>query len=732
MSRASTRRTSRLGRRVLQRVARTRFGARLVRSTAESGAQALRADAQGMRAESSAQWRRGDREDALDSLRRSLLMDPGSSDVWLLFGQRLIETGRSQAALVALRNALDLEPSNLVALELYHDTARLQKVGSASLVTLLDHLAERASGLPGKHRGMLDFAIAHQHRRLLDILADSPDPFTRFVVLLERTEDSGPGRAGGNAASWHEEQLPPRDRSVARAVHALARGRIEAARDALAEIAVEDYPVEAIRRAVRRASAREDLAATVAALRLYLAVRPDDPWARSKLEASQRKSAVSALNASILRDGFTLPDREDATYPPRADKALYLLHGSLPHVSNGYATRSHGLLTGMIRSGWDVDALTRPGFPYDLAQVTGTEPHEHELVDDVSYFRTSDGPVSMDPVREYVATYADAVVRRARAVHPFVIHGASNHVNGLAAVSAARRLGVPSVYEVRGLWEITRASRNPGWAYSDRFRVMKRLETDAAQAADHVLTITAALKEELVSRGVDDSKITVVPNGVDASRFEPLPRDVELSRELGLDGLRVIGYVGSVLDYEGIGLLLEAVQLLAARRADFRVLVVGDGAERARFERESVERGLGELVTFTGRVPHHEVERYYSLVDIAPFPRLPLPVCEMVSPLKPFEAMAMGKAVVASDVKALAEIVDDGVTGLLHAKGDPGSLARALEQLLDDDVLADTLGDAGRRWVRSERDWSVLAERVSDVYRSLGGRTGRPGHGSRG
>lgn len=722
---------SRFGQRVLKRVAGTRFGGRLARLAAESGVRARRAEARDLRAESGVQWRRGEREDALDSLRRGLLIDPASSDAWLLFGQRLIETGRPQAALVALRNALDIDPANLVALELFHDTASRQKTDDATFPALLDELATRASDLPGKHRGMLDFAVSHQHERLLDALSLSPDPFTRLVVGLERGDGTDLGRADEGAARPRA-GLTPHDESLARAVHSLARGRIDAARDALAGTPVDEYPVDAIRRAVRRTSVQDDLSATVVALRLYVAARPDDPWATKKLESSTKQSTVAAFNATILRDGFPLPDREDVGYRPRTDKALYLLHGSLPEASNGYATRSHGLLTGMVRAGWDVDALTRPGFPYDLPPVAGADPQEREVVGEVSYYRTSAGPVSMEPLQDYVAQYTDAVVRRARTVRPFVIHGASNHVNGLAAVSAARRLGIPSVYEVRGLWEITRASRNPGWAYSDRFRVMKRLETDAAQAADHVLAITGALKDELVSRGVDEAKISIVPNGVDSSRFEPLPRDVQLSQELGLDGRRVIGYVGSVLDYEGIGLLLEATQLLATHRADFWVLVVGDGAERERFEQEAAERGLGELVRFTGRVPHHDVERYYSLIDITPFPRLPLPVCEMVSPLKPFEAMAMGKAVVASDVNALAEIVDDGVTGLLHTKGDPASLARALERLLDEDALAATLGAAGRQWVRSERDWTVIAERVSDVYRSLGGTAGRRYEGSRG
>lgn len=710
----------------LTSLVRTPAGTRLVHHAVGAQTETARAAARSLRAESGAQWQEGDCERALDTLRRALLADAGSSDTWLLYGQRLIEATRPQVALVALRNALDLAPANLLALELFHDTSLRQGLDETAYRAVLDQLAERAPLLPAKHRDMVDVAVAAQHNALLDALAGSPDPVTRLVVALDRTE---PAQQQGVDARPRA-SATPQEEELARVVHALARGRVEAAKAALAGLPVEDHPVDAIRRAVRRASAGDDHATATAALQLYVAVRPGDAWATRKLEASTKRSAAAELSASILRDGYSFPSREPAGYAPREDKALYLLHGSLPEASNGYATRSHGLLTGMIRSGWDVDALTRPGFPYDLPQVGGVEARTPSLVDDVAYYRTSDGPVPKDPLPDYVALYADAVVRRAREARPFVIHGASNHLNGLAAVSAARRLGVPSVYEVRGLWEVTRASRNPSWAYSDQYRLMKRLETDAARTADRVLTITSALRDELVARGVDAAKISVVPNGVDTSRFVPLPRDEELSRELGLDGRRVIGYVGSVLDYEGIGLLLEATQMLCAHRDDVRVLIVGDGAERERFERETADRGLAEVVRFTGRVPHHDVERYYSLIDITPFPRLPLPVCEMVSPLKPFEAMAMGKTVVASDVHALAEIVDDGVTGLLHTKGDAGDLARVLERLLDDDQLAVSLARAGRRWVRAERDWNVIADRVSEVYTELGGR--RPADGSRG
>jgi glycosyltransferase involved in cell wall biosynthesis len=245
------------------------------------------------------------------------------------------------------------------------------------------------------------------------------------------------------------------------------------------------------------------------------------------------------------------------------------------------------------------------------------------------------------------------------------------------------------------------------------------MEADAARGATKVLAITQALKDELVERGVDEDKIVLVPNGVDTERFTPLPRDEELAAQLGVAGKTVIGYVGTIVDYEGLDLLLETAARLKRSREDFHMLIIGDGAKLEELQATAAAQGLDDVVTFTGRIPHEEVERYYSIIDVTPFPRLPLPVCEMVSPLKPFEAMAMGKAVIASDVAALAEIVTPGRNGLLHVKGSAESLTEQVEHLLDDPELRARLGVQARDWVVAERDWKQLASTVARTYEDV-------------
>ena len=453
-----------------------------------------------------------------------------------------------------------------------------------------------------------------------------------------------------------------------------------------------------------------------------LEAHPDNPRAHRLVAvgmSSQRLAERSWQGGSV---------KHEPAYQPAERSISYLLHNSLPYASAGYATRTHGLLAALVRDDWQVHAATRLGYPYDTWDQDDTRSISmRDAIDGVSYHRLLDGrrPYLKWPVEAYVDDYANHVVEMARKHRVGLIHGASNFRNGFAAITAARRLGLPSIYEVRGLWELTRMSREPEYAHSEMFALTATLEAAACREADRVLAITAALRDEMVSRGVPNEKIIILPNGVDTSRFNVRQRDHELAAELGVTDKVVVGYVGSILDYEGIDLLLEAMAVLRRRRDDFHLLVVGDGAAYDDVVALAERSGVLDFVTFTGRVPHDQVERYYSLVDIAPFPRKPLPVCEAVSPLKPFEAMAMGKVPVVSSVTALTEIVDDGENGLVFTKGDVGSLVEVLDRLIGDRQLRARLGDTAREWVVRERDWSVLVKILESVYTEL--MTARPG-----
>lgn len=471
-------------------------------------------------------------------------------------------------------------------------------------------------------------------------------------------------------------------------------------------------------RAARALRAAGDFSLSTALAEGVLAGAPEDDGARRMVEGG--KSALGTL-----RNGWSPPDRTaPPAYDPLPRSVLYLVRNSLPHSSVGYSTRTQGLLSAMIRTGWEVRAATCLGYPYDTWPATDSrEVDAVEVVDSVRYLRLVDSRRRYPhwPLAQYIDEYARRVEELARAQRASVVHAASNYINGLAAITAARRLGVTSVYEVRGLWEITRSAREPEYESSELFQLTSMLESAACREADHVLTITGALRDEIVRRGVPPEKVSILPNGVDTQRFRSVPRDDKLAGDLGIGDRVVIGYVGSVLPYEGIDVLLRAAAQLRERSANFHVLIVGDGSAYDEVVRLRDELGLTGVVTFTGRVPHEEIERYYSLIDIAPFPRLPVPVCEMVSPLKPFEAMAMGKVPVVSSVAALAEIVADGRTGLVFDKGDAGSLAQALQRLLGDEKLRRSLSVSAQEWAATERDWSSIVGRLDGAYAQASG-----------
>ena len=425
----------------------------------------------------------------------------------------------------------------------------------------------------------------------------------------------------------------------------------------------------------------------------------------------------------MLRTGWQYPEPEQRRVDT-TDRVIYLLHNTLPWSSSGYASRSHGLLRSLRDKSIDVIGVTRPGFPWDRF-ADGDTPSDVQMqdeVDGVPYHRIrSDGKrYGKVPLDVYLHSFETLIGEVMDQQNPRLIHAASNFMNGVAGGSAAISRGIPFVYEVRGLWEVTKASRQPCWAGSQEYTFMSNMERDAAIHATRVITLTEGLRDEMVKRGVDRDKIVLVPNGVDSSRFVPRDPDEALRAELGIGDRLVIGYIGSIVPYEGLDDLIDAVAVLRETHRDgFRVLIIGDGKSLAELREQSANLGLDDYILFTGRVPHEDVERYYSLIDICPFPRKPQLVCELVSPLKPFESMAMCKAVVASNVQALGEIVQDGVTGLLFEKGSTASLVEALDRLLKDGDLRTDLGLAAREWVVAERDWSSLGQLVRSVYDSV-------------
>ncbi len=264
---------------------------------------------------------------------------------------------------------------------------------------------------------------------------------------------------------------------------------------------------------------------------------------------------------------------------------------------------------------------------------------------------------------------------------PFdLLHAHSPVLDALAALRVGKRLGIPVIYEIRAFWEDASVGNGTGREGSLRYRLTKQLETHAVKSADAVAVICEGLRGDLIARGIDPAKIIVSPNGVDLELFgDPPPRDDALAATLGLAaGDIVIGYIGSFYDYEGIDDLIAAMPALVAAQPKARLLLVGGGPMEAALKAQAATSPAASAIHFVGRVPHDQVERYYSLIDILAYPRKKMRLTDLVTPLKPLEAMAQGKLVAASDVGGHRELIEDGVTGTLFAPDDPPAIAAAL------------------------------------------------------
>jgi len=426
---------------------------------------------------------------------------------------------------------------------------------------------------------------------------------------------------------------------------------------------------------------------------------------------------------AYMDSGWTPPPLNPTPlYTPAPRSILHVLHNSLPYRTTGSANRTQGLLAGLAGNGYTISAINPPGFPYDDVPPDKRDTIKADFeVGPVRYHNLLNGGEVIPRFRlgEFLDVYTAGIIEQAQRDQAALIHSASNGYNGLAGTVAARTIGIPNIYEVRGLNEEGRRSRDEHYATTRQYAFAHHLETLAANEADRVIAITEGLRNTLVERGVDPAKIMVVPNGVNTERFGPLERDEALARQYGLEGKLVIGYIGSLNWYEGHDLLFEAVRRLRPRHPDMRVLIVGGGQEYEHLLALRSELGLDDIIVMTGRLPFEQVEAHYSLIDIAPITRSSSPVTESTSPLKPFEAMAMGKTVISSDVAVMKEVFN-GDNGLLYTKDDADSLESVLERVLLDESLRTRLGEGGRAWVIAERDWRTLAARVAGLYAELG------------
>ena len=427
------------------------------------------------------------------------------------------------------------------------------------------------------------------------------------------------------------------------------------------------------------------------------------------------------IYAKSKSNGYVYIKKEKKYNPSKKNICVtYAINNSLPETTNGYATRTHYIASSVLKKDISIYPITRVGYPVDIRKLN-VSPSEllNYTIDNIEYSRLDRDGFRLREVNafDYMHNYADMLIEFSMQKKANIIHAASDYYNGLAAIEAARNLNIPSIYEVRGFWEITKASRYKGFRESKIFSMMKELEIQACHDATSVIALSEVIKDELIERGINSDKIYIVDNGVDIEAMKPTDKDTALLKKLDWENKFVVGFIGSVVDYEGLPLLIEAAKnIKQSGNNNFRYLIVGDGNDLNNLKKLVKQNKLDDLFYFTGRVPFENVSKYYSILDAACYPRKNWEVCSIVSPKKPFESMAYSIPVIASSVKANSYFIEHNINGLVHKFENIDSLAESLTTLEQDTELRKRVGKNARDWVVMHRNSKMAGDLLKDIY----------------
>ena len=400
-------------------------------------------------------------------------------------------------------------------------------------------------------------------------------------------------------------------------------------------------------------------------------------------------------------------------------RVLHVLDISIPMLA-GYTSRSRYIVNNQRHHGIQPCVLTsvRHDNPQSVSMETHDDVHYHRTLPPESWVHRLPG-TNKAVVSEglEIAHLRKRIVSVAKRENVDLIHAHSSILCGIPGYLAARQLGLPFVYEIRAFWEDAAVDAGTNQQGSAKYTAIQQAETRLAKSADAVIGICQGIRNELIDRGIPGSRIFVVPNGVETERFSPIERDPEVEAKYGLQGKKVVAYIGTFAAFEGVPYLVQAlIKLIKSGRDDIRGLIVGKGTTYEDCRRLAKTAGLEDQIIHPGRVPHAEVKALYSVVDVLAYPRDRQRITELVTPLKPLEAMAMEKGVIGSDVGGLKELIQDRKTGLIHRAEDVEDLSRKIETLLDDEPLRRQLGKAGREYVKRERSWPDIIAQHLDIY----------------
>ena len=391
-------------------------------------------------------------------------------------------------------------------------------------------------------------------------------------------------------------------------------------------------------------------------------------------------------------------------------KILHVLDHSLP-LHSGYTFRSQNIFLAQRARGWDPVILTSPKHEESWKGHWDWQ----ESIGNFTYYRS--GAVVAAPIpfayeSKLMLTLAKRILRVAEKEKPDILHAHSPVLNAIPALWAGRKLKIPVVYEIRAFWEDAAVDHGTYAENSWKYRLTRAIETWVCRKVDQVAILCHGLKNDLIQRGIEAQKITPVFNAINPENFALCDPDEQFVREWGLKNRKVIGFIGSFYRYEGLDLLVDAFSQIANRHPDAVLLLVGGGEMAKELKEKAQLLQISDKVIMPGRIDHEKIAGVYAMIDILAYPRHSMRLTELVTPLKPLEAMAMGKAFIASDVGGHKELIRHKQTGFLFPAGDANALAAGLDRLLSDENLRKQLQTQGFRWVREHHTW----EKTTSVY----------------
>lgn len=678
-------------------------------------------------------------------------------------GIKAYQEGDFQRALIALREAVAVERPRSLAWLWLSRTQLAMDDSNAALDSILTYLKSNPASSPGVLQ-LVDVLCKQGERtkaiRLLLLLAQNhfDEPEILGVILSHLSELDAFHEMVVIARRLHALNPDDQDHIVALAT-AVGRTRNFEKADAVIAKALPGDPERA---GLAKSRVALQLGMAVAAWAALVPLADDKVHANHVISVAQhllqqghctlaleaanraervatgdtrvfRKSERIRGEVHLLKGGWRSPEWESRPIRHCLGRVLHVVGASAPHRQTGYTVRTQSIVQAQREAGLLPEVVTPLGFPWTdgaieayVREEVGEIPHHRLTPFDAADGILYDGETVMNamPVRpdEWLTENARRLAILTRQLQPAVLHAASDYRNALPTLATGELLGVPVVYEVRGFpWE-TWLSRNPcHTSGAESYVWHQERETECAMRANHVVTLAEVMREELIGWGVAQNKITVIPNAVDVEKFRPIGRNPDLAASLGIGPEEtVLGYISSIERLEGIEYLIAATARLHAAGHVVRTLIVGQGTDKPRLEAYAAELGIEGRIIFAGKVPHADILPYYGLIDIFVVPRTNDRVCNLVTPLKPYEAMATERAIIVSAVPALQEMVIPGITGITFTPEDPVHLTATIEPLIDDPERRRALGRTARRWVCQHRTWAANGQRYCDMYGALG------------